>query len=157
MADPVDPLTITDYVTSPYPSYVSLQSALRLHGMIMQIPAVIYVVSLARSNRVKTACGVYSIHHVAPEFFDGYDLLESGMKLVTPERRWWTSSISPERAPGSLPRCRSWSCPGPSGARSRARGACRIPALRLRTLVNQRLDQVFARRRYLAAMQISLD
>jgi len=31
LAEPLDPLTITDYVTAPYPSYVSLQTALYLH------------------------------------------------------------------------------------------------------------------------------
>jgi len=34
--------------------------------MIMQIPVVIYVVSLARSSRVKTAAATYSVHHIAP-------------------------------------------------------------------------------------------
>ena len=48
----VDPLALPEYLTSPFPSYVSLQSALYLHGMIDQVPAVTYAVSLARTRRV---------------------------------------------------------------------------------------------------------
>ena len=33
-----DPLVLADHVTAPYPSYVSLQTALHQHGMIDQIP-----------------------------------------------------------------------------------------------------------------------
>ena len=54
------------------PAYVSVQSALYLHGMISQIPHVIYVASLARTQRVATTIGTYSIHQIAPEFFGGY-------------------------------------------------------------------------------------
>ena len=39
-ADGVDPLALPEHLTSPLPSYVSLQTALYLHGMISQVPAV---------------------------------------------------------------------------------------------------------------------
>lgn len=41
-----DPFKISGFLTSPFQSYASLQSALYFHGMIFQIPEVIYVVSL---------------------------------------------------------------------------------------------------------------
>ena len=44
-------LSVPEFLTSPFPSYISLQSALYHHGMISQIPAVIYAVSLARTRR----------------------------------------------------------------------------------------------------------
>jgi predicted transcriptional regulator of viral defense system len=80
-------LAIPEHLTAPYPTYVSLQTALYHHGMISQIPAVTYAVSLARTRRYDTPIGTISIHHVEPEFFFGYELDESGMvKMATPEK-----------------------------------------------------------------------
>jgi len=82
----IDPLVLPEYLTAPLPCYVSLQSALHHHGMIEQIPAVTYVVSLSRSRRVRTPFGTFSIHRVAPEFFGGFDVLPSGVRIATPEK-----------------------------------------------------------------------
>jgi predicted transcriptional regulator of viral defense system len=85
--DRVDPLALPEYLTSPSPSYVSLQSALYLHGMIDQVPAVTYAVSLARTRRYTTPLGTVSIHHVAPDFFFGFEHAgTSGGRLATPEK-----------------------------------------------------------------------
>lgn len=83
----VHPLALPEYLTSPFPSYVSLQSALYLHGMIEQVPAVTYAVSLARTRRFTTPLGTVSIHHVDPGFFFGFDHAgASGGQLATPEK-----------------------------------------------------------------------
>lgn len=82
----VDPLLLPDQLTAPYPSYVSLQSALYLHAMISQIPQVTYVVSLDRTRRIRTSVGIFSLHHIVPELFGGFDVLEAGVKLATPEK-----------------------------------------------------------------------
>lgn len=82
----VDPLLLPDYLTAPFPAYVSLQSALYFHGMISQVPQVIYVASLRATRRVRTAVGVYSIHRLSPSFFGGYRTMESGLRLATPEK-----------------------------------------------------------------------
>lgn len=85
--DRVDPLALPEYLTSPFPSYVSLQSALYLHGMVEQVPAVTYAVSLARTRRFATPLSTVSIHHVAPGFFFGFeDVGSSGGRLATPEK-----------------------------------------------------------------------
>lgn len=82
----VDPLLLPDYLTAPLPAYVSFQSALSLHGMISQIPHVIYVASLAPTRRLQTAVGVYSIHRLAPSFFGGFETSEKGVRLARPEK-----------------------------------------------------------------------
>jgi predicted transcriptional regulator of viral defense system len=82
----VDPLALPEYLTAPFPSYVSFQSALFLHGMVSQIPEVIYVASLAQTRKVKTKLGAFSIHRLAPKFFGGHALKESGVRLATPEK-----------------------------------------------------------------------
>ncbi|MEY2487773.1 MAG: hypothetical protein QOH39_3421 [Verrucomicrobiota bacterium] len=87
LIDSVDPLSIAEHLTAPFPSYISLQSALYYHGMISQIPSVTYVVSLARTRRQRTPLGIYSIHHIEPTFFFGYELDETGRaKIAVPEK-----------------------------------------------------------------------
>jgi predicted transcriptional regulator of viral defense system len=83
----VDSLALPEYLTSPFPAYVSLQSALYLHGMISQVPAMTYAVSLARTRRFTTSLGTVSIHHVQPAFFFGFEEAgRSGGHLATPEK-----------------------------------------------------------------------
>lgn len=86
VSEQIDTLRLPEYLTAPYPSYVSLQSALYFHGMISQIPAVTYAISLARTQRMKTPLGPISIHHVAPLFFFGFQTNASGVKMATPEK-----------------------------------------------------------------------
>ena len=51
----VDPYQLPEHLTAPFPSYVSLQTALHLRGLVEQVPAVIYAVSLGRTERVRTS------------------------------------------------------------------------------------------------------
>jgi predicted transcriptional regulator of viral defense system len=83
----LDLLATPGWLTAPQPAYVSLQSALYYHGMISQIPTSVYAVSLARTRRYVTTLGVISIHHIAPEFFFGYETLgEKGIRIARPEK-----------------------------------------------------------------------
>lgn len=83
----LDPLALPEYLTAPFPSYISMQSALYYHGMISQISAITYSVSLARTRIFKTPLGVFSIHHVTPSFFFGYELVgKYGTKVAIPEK-----------------------------------------------------------------------
>jgi len=85
--DRIDPLALPEYLTAPYPSYVSLQSALHRHGMISQIPAVLYAVSVARTKTYMTSLGTVSVHHVDPSFYFGYQAEgKSPVKIATPEK-----------------------------------------------------------------------
>ena len=83
----LDPLFLPEYLTAPFPSYISFQSALFLRGMVSQIPEVIYVASLAQPRKVKTSLGTFSIHRLAPAFFGGFETVKtSGVRLATPEK-----------------------------------------------------------------------
>jgi predicted transcriptional regulator of viral defense system len=83
----VDPLALPEYLTSPFPAYVSLQSALYLHGMISQVPAMTYAASLARTRRFTTPLGIVSVHHVQPAFFFGFEEAgHAGGRLATVEK-----------------------------------------------------------------------
>jgi predicted transcriptional regulator of viral defense system len=81
-----DPFSIPPYLTAPFPAYVSFWSALAHHGMIEQIPREISVASPDRTRRTVTTLGVYVIHHLTPELFDGYTGTEATGYLATPEK-----------------------------------------------------------------------
>ncbi len=83
---PVEPLRVPAYLTAPFESYLSLQTALHLHGLIEQVPEVYYVISLARTERITTSAGTFSVHHIAPELFGGYEETEGGVRLATSEK-----------------------------------------------------------------------
>jgi len=138
-----DPLALADYVTMPHPSYVSLQTALYLHGMIDQIPAVTYLVSLGRSARVRTRVGTYSVHHVVPEFFGGAVLdPRTGVRLASPEKAlvdFLYLSTSRSRLFARLPELELPDSFSPAAAR---RWAARIPSPRMRTVVGRELDRL---------------
>ena len=146
LSDRPDPLALAEYVTAPYPSYVSLQTALYRRGMITQIPSLIYLVSLARSARVQTKVGTYSVHHIRPELFGGFEHdPASGTKLALPEKALFDFLyLSPTRGRlfAALPELEL-----PRGFhRSEARAwAGRIPSRRSRTIVLRALDEVLAR------------
>jgi hypothetical protein len=47
----------------------------------------IFLASLARSARIETRLGTYSVHHVQPAFFNGFESVpDSGIKLALPEK-----------------------------------------------------------------------
>ncbi|MGH8132565.1 MAG: type IV toxin-antitoxin system AbiEi family antitoxin domain-containing protein, partial [Steroidobacteraceae bacterium] len=78
---------LPELISAPYPACVSLQSALFHHGLIEQVPAVIYAVTLARPRRVRTPLGVVSFHRVPPELFSGFEVEDaSGAKIATAEK-----------------------------------------------------------------------
>ena len=87
ISDRRDPLPLAAYLTAPYPSYISLQTALYHHGMVSQIPAVIYCVSPARSRVYTTPVGTFSVHRISERFFCGYQRIGNGdAKMASPEK-----------------------------------------------------------------------
>lgn len=79
------PYLVASWLTDPYPSYVSLYTALSRRGLISQIPRTIYVVSLAKTRTLATPVGTYSVHRLPPELFGGYDERD-GERMATPEK-----------------------------------------------------------------------
>jgi predicted transcriptional regulator of viral defense system len=82
-----DPNLLPELISAPLPSYISFQSALYSHGLISQIPRVIYAATLARARQVRTPLGTISFHHLPPELFGGFESHgPQGVKLATPEK-----------------------------------------------------------------------
>jgi hypothetical protein len=138
-----DPLLLPEYLTAPYPSYVSLQTALYHHGMISQIPSVTYAVTLARDRRIDTPFGSYSFHHLPPELFGGWAVPPRfGLKLATPEKALADFLyLTPTRTRlfAALPELEL-----PAGFRSAETRAWlrRIRSQRLRTIAENRLVEI---------------
>lgn len=77
---------LPELISAPYPAYVSMQSALFHHGLIEQIPAVIYAATLGRPRRAATPMGVISFHRLPAELFNGFEVNDDGAKIATPEK-----------------------------------------------------------------------
>ena len=139
LAGRADPMQIAPWLTAPFPAYVSLQSALYMHGIISQIPEVIYLVSLSRTRRHTTPLGTFSMHHIQPSFFFGFTVLHKAkIRIALPEKALLDFFyLSPARSylfrdlpevdfPESFSDAKTWQMIG------------RIQSIRRRTLVARR-------------------
>ncbi|MFY9925875.1 MAG: hypothetical protein WCA95_12810 [Opitutaceae bacterium] len=77
---------LAEQVGAPSPTYVSLQSALFRHGLIEQVPEVLYAVTLGRARRVRTPLGTVSLHRMPPELYGGYETSDGGTRIATAEK-----------------------------------------------------------------------
>ena len=77
---------MAEQLAAPYPAYVSLQSALFRHGVIEQVPAITFAVTLGRARRIPTPHGMISLHRIPPALFGGFAVEEDGGKLATVEK-----------------------------------------------------------------------
>ena len=68
--------------------YVSFITALHLHGIVEQIPQVITLASTAHTSTLRTKAGIFSVHQIAPAFFDGFDWYkgEGNFLIAEPEK-----------------------------------------------------------------------
>ena len=112
--------------------------------MIEQIPEVFYAVSLARTSRIATSSGVFSIHHLAPEVFGGYEETVAGAKLATAEKALFDFaylSAGRSRLFTSLPELTL-----PRGFRPKELKIwlAKIPSQRARTVTQRKLDAFLA-------------
>lgn len=138
----LDPLILPEYLTAPFPSYLSLQTALFYHGMISQIPHTIYAVSLDRTRQYETKFGKISIHHLQPDFFFGFEY-DGQIKIATPEKALIDLLyLTPARSKlfKTLPEL---DFPSTFSRKKAIALVSKITSLRIRTLVKRRLEKLF--------------
>lgn len=144
-AEKTDPLILPELLTAPFPSYVSLQTALFYHGMISQIPDVIYAVSLSRTRTIHTPIGVFSIHHINSDFFFGFEFMgSSDIKMAIPEKALLdTLYLTPARSLlfKALPELE---IPETFDAEKAFSMILKIPSPRLQTLVKKKLEKILS-------------
>jgi predicted transcriptional regulator of viral defense system len=141
----LDRYALVESLTSPMPSYISLQTALYLRGMIEQVPAVIYVVSLGKTERIKTAFGVYSVHRIAPELFDGFETRESGTKLATAEKALFDMAYFASAKSRLFTHVPELELPRPFRERKLRGWIAKITDVRRRSMVERRLRAMIDR------------
>jgi hypothetical protein len=90
---------LPELVSAPYPSYVSMQSALFHRGLIEQVPAVVYAATLGKPRRINTPLGTISFHRLPAELFLGYEMEADGSKIATAEKALFdTLYLAPARS-----------------------------------------------------------
>jgi predicted transcriptional regulator of viral defense system len=67
------PYALVPLLAGGHRAYVSLISALHLHGLIEQIPEIMFAVTTGHTRVRKTSVGTYSYHRIHPRFFAGFD------------------------------------------------------------------------------------
>lgn len=82
---PISSFEIIPYLFPRQRVYVSFISALHLHGIVEQIPQVMTLASTAHARVLRTKAGVFSVHQIAPAFFDGFDWYKGGGNFLIAE------------------------------------------------------------------------
>lgn len=87
--DPEDPrfspFALVPFLSGAHRAYVSFLSALHLHGIVEQIPQVIYAATTGHTARRRTPVGTYSFHRIDPDFFDGFHWYRGGAEFLIAE------------------------------------------------------------------------
>lgn len=79
------------FLTAPWPSYISLYSALSEYGWIAEIPTRIFAISGGRPVRFKTPLGEIDVHHLPPKAMWGFEMRISGegsFPIAVPEKAY---------------------------------------------------------------------
>ena len=139
----IDLFAVSPHLTVPFPAYVSVWSALARHGMIEQIPRSISVVSTGRSKRLRTTLGVYEIHHIVPELFDGFTGSTESGYIATPEKALFDTVYLRAPAGGTL-HLPEIELPATFDKSKLHQWLDEIERPRLRTLVGSGLDKALA-------------
>lgn len=138
-----DLIEAVSQISAPWPSYISLQTALFHHGMISQIPATLYAMTLGRTRKVNTSIGRISFHHVSSQFFFGFEAWGTKSILMATSEKALADILylKPARSRlfQALPELTL-----PTGfSRSRAIAMIqKIPSERRRTLVKKQFEKI---------------
>lgn len=81
----LSPFEVIPYLFPRHRVYVSFMTALHLHGIVEQIPQVITLASPSHTKTIQTQVGVFSVHRIAPAFFDGFDWYQGDGRFLIAE------------------------------------------------------------------------
>ncbi|HEY3666764.1 MAG TPA: hypothetical protein VGL19_12215 [Polyangiaceae bacterium] len=99
---------------------------------------------MARASQIATSSGIFSIHHLAPEVFGGYEEIAAGIKLASAEKALFDFgylSAGRSRLFTSLPELR---LPGDFRPKELKAWIAKIPSGRARTVTQRKLDAFLA-------------
>lgn len=122
--------------------YVSFITALHMHGIIEQIPQVITLASTSHTKTVRTQMGIFSVHQIAPAFFDGFDWYkgEGSFLIAGPEKALIDSLYLSSRKKKQFGHFPELHFPPEFSFSKAARWIDRIPEKKIRLYVRQKLE-----------------
>lgn len=85
----INPFEAIPYFTAPWPSYVSLYSALSDGMVIEEVPHIIYGITAGRAKRIQSPIGTFHIHHLPEHQIWGYEIKRTGTRnypMADPEK-----------------------------------------------------------------------
>lgn len=74
----LNPYEAVPFLRAPWPSYVSLHSALADYGVIEEIPHVIYAVTSTMPRKYSTPIGEFRFHHLPERLMWGFEIRQTG-------------------------------------------------------------------------------
>jgi len=140
----ISPFSLVPFLLPRQRSYVSFITALHLYGIVEQIPQVITLASTSHTRKVRTKLGVFSIHHITPRFFSGFDWYQNkgDFLIAEPEKALVDSlylSAYKKRQFGYFPELHF---PRSFSFRKAREWTGRIPNKKVRTYVQRRLTEI---------------
>ena len=125
-------------------AYVSFITALHMHGIVEQVPRMITLASLAHSRTIKTALGVYSVHQIAPDLFDGFDWYkgEGSFLIAGPEKALIDSLYLSSRRKKQFGHFPELHFPASFSFKKAAAWVKRIPEANIRRYVLNKLEKL---------------
>lgn len=137
-------------------AYVSFISALHLHNMIEQIPQVITLATISHTRLIRTKLGVFSLHQLSPELFNGFGWYKmTGEFLIAePEKALVDSlylSSRKKKQYGNFPELH---LPESFSFKKVKQWAMRIPDSKIRVCVLKKIDN-FIKKQYIKESAIT--
>ncbi len=77
------------FLTTPWPAYVSLYSALSQYSVVEEVPHIIYGVTSGRPGKIQTLFGSFHLHHLPDRLMWGYETkrtLHGFVPIAEPEK-----------------------------------------------------------------------
>lgn len=139
----IDPFAVAPFLTAPFPAYVSFASALSHHGMIEQIPKQVAVATLDRPRKIATSVGAFSMHHLAPEVFGGFEGSVEDGYVALPEKALFDSAYT-RAAAGRQAFFPELTLPAEFDDDALSDWLDRIPGKRLKTLLTRHLSEALS-------------
>ncbi|MBU4343716.1 MAG: hypothetical protein KKG21_06890 [Candidatus Omnitrophica bacterium] len=138
----LSPNAVIPYLFPRHRAYVSFVSALHLYGIIGQIPQMVTLASTVHTRIIRTKIGVFSVHRIAPSFFNGFgwyrgtgSFLIAGMEKALVDSLY-LSARSKKRQFGYFPELHF---PRSFSFKKAREWAKKIPDAKIRSYVQKRL------------------
>ena len=148
----LSPYTVIPFLFPKQRAYLSFISALHLYGIIEQIPQIITIASMTHTKIIQTEIGTFSIHRIAPTFFDGFNWYkETGTFLIAePEKALIDCLYLSARRKKQFSHFPELHFPESFSFNKTKKWTKKIPDVKIRSCVDKKLKIILQRKNMLA-------